>query len=112
MRHVVPRQSDAPQRRRAQASSTGLREVGARVTAAADTSSASAAGTGDRGPAVAPLPLGNDAISSIHVPAGRRVRAYQNGGYQGVMKTYTGSVATMPDFNDTISSLCVDRVAF
>jgi hypothetical protein len=61
---------------------------------------------------VSALALGNDAISSIHVPAGRSVRAYQNGGFQGVMKTYTGSVASMPDFNDMISSLCVDRVAF
>lgn len=56
--------------------------------------------------------VGNDAISSIFVPGGKRVTAFANGGFQGATRTYTGAVASMPDFNDTISSLCVDRVAF
>jgi hypothetical protein len=58
------------------------------------------------------LAVGNDAISSIFVPGGKRVRAFANGGFQGATRTYTGMVASMPDFNDTISSLCVDRVPF
>lgn len=56
--------------------------------------------------------IGNDSISSIRIPAGRRVRVYQHAGFQGAWKDFTGDVSCLVhhhmgwgrSWNDQISS--------
>jgi hypothetical protein len=54
------------------------------------------------------LSVGNDAISSIKVPEGIAVRAYEHAWFQGATIDFTQDVSAFePDWNDRISSLIV-----
>jgi len=58
------------------------------------------------------LLVGNDAISSIKVPEGLAVRAYEHAWFQGRYIDFTADVPVFQtDWNDVISSLIVYRVA-
>jgi hypothetical protein len=52
--------------------------------------------------------MDNDKISSMKVGAGMRVIGYDNEGFAGEARMYTGSVAQVGDFNDRISSIVVE----
>jgi hypothetical protein len=58
------------------------------------------------------LSVGNDAISSIKVPEGLAVRAYEHAWFQGKHIDFTSDVSIFEsDWNDVISSLIVYRLA-
>jgi hypothetical protein len=56
------------------------------------------------------IKIGNDRISSIHVPNGWSITVYKSNNFEGSSETYTRDVRCLPDkFNDAISSLRVHR---
>ena len=57
---------------------------------------------------LARISIGNDAISSVKVPAGWRVTLYQHAGFNGTSKVLTADTPALPDFNDQTSSIVVE----
>jgi hypothetical protein len=56
------------------------------------------------------IKIGNDRISSIHVPSGWSVTVYKSNNFEGTSETYTRDIRCLPEkFNDAISSLRVHR---
>ncbi len=56
------------------------------------------------------IKIGNDRISSIHVPSGWSVTVYKSNNFEGASATYTSDIRCLPEkFNDAISSLRVHR---
>jgi hypothetical protein len=56
------------------------------------------------------LGVGNDKISSFKVPRGFRAIVYENGGFNGNSRTFTGDQYCLSgDWNDRISSLVLER---
>lgn len=55
--------------------------------------------------------IANDSISSLKLGRGLRVIAYENEGYTGTARVYTGDQAALQAFNDKISSIVVEPMA-
>jgi hypothetical protein len=53
--------------------------------------------------------VGNDAISSIKLRPGMKMKAYEHDQFGGAVRTYTGDVAGLGDFNDKISSFIITQ---
>jgi len=57
------------------------------------------------------LTIGNDLISSVRVPVGWRVTLYQHAGFSGTTRVLTADARALPGFNDTVSSIVIERDA-
>lgn len=57
------------------------------------------------------LTIGNDIISSIKVSAGWKVTLYEHYKGTGKSKVLTSDASSLPDFNDMVSSIRVEKVA-
>jgi V8-like Glu-specific endopeptidase len=55
------------------------------------------------------LSIGNDVISSIKVPPGWKVTLYQHRHFWGTTRVLTADTTALPGFNDTTSSIVVER---
>jgi hypothetical protein len=56
------------------------------------------------------LSIGNDVISSVKVPPGWKVKLYQHSSFQGAQKILTADTHFLSDFNDTTSSIVIERI--
>ncbi|MCX4241083.1 beta/gamma crystallin-related protein [Paraliomyxa miuraensis] len=55
--------------------------------------------------------IGNDAVTSLCVAKGHRVTLFENSGFTGRFKCFTGDVPFVgSDFNDTVSSLIIEKL--
>jgi len=52
----------------------------------------------------------NDTISSIQIKSGYRCVAFEHTNYGGACRVYEGDQSSLPGFNDTISSLIVEKI--
>jgi len=58
------------------------------------------------------LGIGDNKLTSLTVPAGRKVTLYEYEDFRGRSKTYTGNASLKGDeFNNKVSSLKVERIA-